>query len=230
MSNDWWKPSLAEAIGTFALVFIGAGAVVTDFMTGSLGLLGVALAHALVLAIVISATGHISGGHINPAVTFGFMVTRRISVPLGLRYVGAQLVGALLAGLLVWALFPGDPLEQGSLGATLLNRDTGIAAWQGLLIEAVLTFFLVFAVFGTAVHPKAPKSIAGFGIGLVLAFDILVGGPLTGASMNPARSFGPALVGGFWADHWLYWIGPLAGGAVAALVYDKLFIGKAASS
>lgn len=220
-----WKKCLAEGIGTFALVFIGAGSICSDQYTGGgVGLLGIALAHGLVLSIAIYATGHISGGHINPAVTFGFLITNRISVKDAVFYILSQLAGAVLAGFLLTAIFPAEVWNSVHLGTPLLGEGIGFGA--GVLVEMILTFFLLFSIFGTAVDERAPKGIYGFAIGLVLAFDILVGGPLTGASMNPARTFGPALVAGFWENHLVYWIGPLMGGGLAALVYHHLLMEK----
>jgi aquaporin Z len=213
---------LAELIGTFALTFIGAGAILANETLGSggFGLLGVALAHGLVLAIFVSGTIHISGGHINPAVTLGFMITQCIHPGVGLLYMISQLLGAALAAGLLTALFPQEIWGKVALGAPQLGETVSFGI--GVLVEAVLTFFLVFTVFATAVDPRGPKSIAGFGIGLVLVFDMIVGGPLTGAAMNPARAFGPTLavnLSEVWSDHLVYWIGPLLGGGLAALVY-----------
>lgn len=211
--------SVAELIGTLALTFIGGAAIIN----GQAGLVGVALAHGLVLGVMVSALGHISGGHFNPAVTLGFLVTRRLSPMETAVYVLAQLVGATLAALLLLTLFPGA--ADSHLGGQSLAP--GIGFGTGVAIEAVLTFFLVFTVFATAVDPKGTfKAIAGFGIGMSLAFSILAAGPLTGASLNPARSFGPALVSGSWANHLVYWIGPLLGGIVAALLYDRVLMEK----
>lgn len=216
------RPVVAELVGTFAFFFIGAGAIVTNKMTnGSVGLLGIALAHGLALAIMISIFGATSGGHFNPAVTIGFLVTRRIAPVLGVLYIVAQLVGGVLAGLLLRAIFPETVWQAAQLGTP--NLAPGVSFGTGVLVEAVLTFFLLLAVFGTAVDPRAPK-IAGFGIGLTVLFDILMGGPLTGASMNPARTFGPALAGGFWQNDLVYWIGPIIGALVAALLYEYLIM------
>jgi aquaporin Z len=217
--NDLGKKSLAELIGTFLLTFIGGAAIIN----GQAGLIGIALAHGLTVAIVISAFGHISGGHINPAVTFGFLVTRKIDVKEGGFYIVSQLVGAVLAAFALKQFVPGA--MNASLGGQSVAPSVDMAAAVG--IEFLLTFFLVAAIFGTAVDGRGTfKSIAGFGIGLVVTVDILAGGPLTGASMNPARSFGPALVSGQWGDQLVYWIGPLFGGAAAALVYDTIFMDK----
>ncbi len=209
---------LAEFIATFALVFIGSGAVhINIFSNGALGLTGIALAHGLVLMTMVYATGHISGAHINPAVTFGMFITKNIKGSAAFGYILAQLSGSVVAGVLLVTLLPYTP--NGDLGVTKISSD--ISAITGMGIEAVLTFFLVFVIFGTAVDSKAPAGMYGLAIGLVLTFDILVGGTLTGASMNPARTFGPALISGFWEHHWVYWIGPLLGGSAATIIYKK---------
>jgi MIP family channel proteins len=218
------KPVIAEGIGTFIFFVIGAGAIVTDQLTkGGLGLIGIALAHGLALSVVVSAIGHISGGHVNPAVTIGLLVGRQIDSYLAGLYIVAQLIGAVFAGLVLRMIFNPDVWQPVHLGTPGLGP--GVSAFTGILVEMVLTFFLVFAVYGTAVDPKAPK-IGGFGIGLTVLFDILLGGPMTGASMNPARTFGPAVVSGFWENHIVYWIGPIFGGIIAGTVYSNLFLGK----
>ncbi|PIQ83957.1 MAG: aquaporin [Candidatus Omnitrophica bacterium CG11_big_fil_rev_8_21_14_0_20_63_9] len=217
---------VAEFLGTFALCFIGAGAVCTNAWTqGAVGLLGIAFAHGMVLAVMISALGHISGGHFNPAVTIGLLVGQRIEAGKVGVYIAAQLLGAVAAGALLRVIVPEPVWQAVHLGAAGLA--TGFSFGQGILLEAVLTFFLVLTVFGTAVDPKGSwNAIAGFGIGTVLIFDILMGGPLTGAAMNPARAFGPALAAGFWDNHIVYWIGPLLGGAAAGLLYSSAFLGR----
>jgi aquaporin TIP len=215
MQRDWFLRSWAEFVGTFALVFAGMGAIAVGA-----DLVGVALAHGLVIAVMASAVGHISGGHFNPAVTFGFLVTRRIDPSLAGAYVGAQLLGATIAALALRALYPdGLDLDAG------VPQLQGVSAGAGMGIEAILTFFLVWVIFATAADPRgAFKSIAGLAIGLTITLDILAGGPLTGAAMNPARSLGPALVQNVWDDFLVYWIGPLAGGGLAALLYDLLYL------
>lgn len=217
-----WKACIAEFIATFALCFIGAGAIVTDSWMGGAGLVGIALAHAIVLGVMVNATGHVSGGHVNPAVTAGFLVTGRIPAVKGALYIGSQLVGGICAGFLLRAVYPASAWGAVHLGAPALGRGVGFGL--GVLLEIVLTFFLVFTVFATAVDPRAPKGVYGFSIGLVLLFDILMGGPLTGAAMNPARAFGPAFAAGFWQDQAVYWIGPLIGGMGAALLYHHLLM------
>jgi MIP family channel proteins len=217
----------AEALGTFGLVFVGAAVVVVNggFPNSGIGLLGIALAHAVVLSVMVSATMTISGGHLNPAVTVGLLVTRRIDVASALAYIVAQSAAAVLAAYLVKLLLPGQAVRDAMLGVPVIASSVTLG--QAIGMEAVLTFFLVSAVFGTAVSPDAPR-VAGFGIGLVLLFDILVGGPLTGAAMNPARAFGPALVAGEWVGHLVYWVGPLVGAILAALLWEYVLLPRAA--
>lgn len=211
------RPLAAEFLATLALVFIGAGSVIVDAMTGGeVGLVGVALAHGVVLAVMVTITMPISGGHVNPAVTFGLWVARKIDARRAGLYVVAQLAGAVAGALLLRVLFPVGAGDATSWGVPRISPYVPFE--QAIVIEAVLTLFLVSAVFGTAVSPQAPK-VGGFGIGLVLVFDILAAGPLTGAAMNPARAFGPALVANDWRAHAAYWAGPLLGAAVAGLLW-----------
>ena len=220
------KPATAEFLGTFALVFIGAGAVcMNEWTGGALGLLGVAIAHGTVLGVMISAMGHISGGHFNPAVTIGVLSANKIDSVKAAVYVMAQLLGGVAAAVLLKATLPTTIWQAANLGTPAL--DIAITTGQATLLEAVLTFFLVLTVFGTAVDAKGSwNAIAGFGIGTVLVFDILLGGPLTGAAMNPARAFGPALASGHWNQHVVYWLGPILGGVSAATVYTSVFLKK----
>ena len=218
------RPLTAEFVGTFGLVFIGAGSIVVNEASGALGLLGVALAHAVVLSVMVTALMRISGAHFNPAVTFGLWLANKIEAKDAGLYVLTQLVAAVVAALLVKTLLPSVAGEITGYGVPRIASDVDMI--QAVLIEAILTFFLVSAVFGTAVSPEAPSGIGGFGIGLVLLFDILVGGPLTGAAMNPARAFGPAAIANDWVGQGAYWIGPLLGGAVAALVWGKVLLPK----
>jgi aquaporin Z len=216
------RRSIAEALGTFALVFIGAGSIAAKYLPdGNSGLLGIAIAHGLVLSVMVTATMAISGGHLNPAVTLGLLTARRTNIPSAAAYIVAQLAGAVLAALLLKQIFPAGATRAISLGTPGLGMTTTLG--QGIAVEAILTFFLVSAVFGTCVNPKAPN-VGGFGIGLVLVFDILVGGPLTGAAMNPARAFGPALVSGQWVAHIVYWVGPILGGLAAALLWEYVLL------
>ena len=218
------RPLTAEFIGTFGLVFIGAGSIVVNEASGALGLLGVALAHAMVLSVMVTALMRISGAHFNPAVTFGLWLANKIEAKDAGLYVLTQLVAAVVAALLVKTLLPSVAGESTGYGVPRIASNVDLI--QAILLEAILTFFLVSAVFGTAVSPEAPSGIGGFGIGLVLLFDILVGGPLTGAAMNPARAFGPAAIANDWVGQGAFWIGPLLGGAVAALVWGKVLLPK----
>ena len=213
----------AEAVGTFGLVFIGAAVVVVNggFPSSGIGLVGIALAHAVVLSVMITATMTISGGHLNPAVTLGLLVTRRIDPISAAAYIVTQLVAAVIAAFLVKLLLPLHAVHASMLGVPVIASSVSLG--QAIGIELVLTFFLVSAVFGTAVSPDAPR-VGGFGIGLVLLFDILVGGPLTGAAMNPARAFGPAVVAGAWVGQLVYWIGPITGALLAAILWEHVLM------
>jgi len=224
-----WRAVLAELIGTLLFVFVGAGSVVV--VTGIIGvsprddaaaLTAIALAHGLAIAVVVAGTAKISGGHVNPAVTFGAVITGRLKLTTGVLYVAAQLTGAVIGALLLEAAVLGE--FEGNLGAHSLNLEVLDGEGGGVLVEAVLTFVLVFTVFATAIDPRGMGNLAPIAIGLAILIDHLVGVPLTGASMNPARSFGPALVADVWDDHWVYWVGPLAGGGIAALAYYLTFM------
>jgi aquaporin Z len=219
--GDYLRRAAAEFVGTFALVFIG---VVAGAWGGDSGLLTAALAHGLVIAVMASAVGHISGGHFNPAVTLGFVLAGRMDGVLAAVYWATQLLAAVSAALLLaWVLPETLVPVEGGLGVPALTNDVNVA--QGIAIEAVLTFFLVWVVFATAADARgAFKSIAGLAIGFTITFDILMGGPLTGAAMNPARAFGPQLVEGVWDDAYVWYLGPLLGGAVAALAYEWLYL------
>jgi aquaporin TIP len=221
------RRSIAEALGTFALVFIGTGVVASKFYPdANFGVFGIAVAHAMVLSVMITATMSISGGHLNPAVTIGLLVARRVDSRTAVSYIISQLVGAILASLLVKAIYPAGVTKPIALGTPAIANN--ILFGQAVTIEAILTFFLVSAVFGTCVNPDAPK-VGGFGVGLVLLFDILVGGPLTGSAVNPARAFGPALVSGQWVGQVVYWVGPILGGIVAALLWEHVLLPKRAN-
>ncbi len=220
----------AEFIGTFALIFFGAGAVCAYqfwHAPNEVSLIGVALANGLAFAIMVSALGHISGGHFNPAITIGFWVTKRVGTIDAFLYWAAQLAGAIAAAFLLKAIVPDDTWRAVALGTPLLTRD--VTRLSGIILEGVATFFLVLTFFATAVDERSPsRSIAGFAIGLSITLGILVAGPFTGGALNPARAFGPAVASspGHWANHGVYWIGPLAGGFVAGLLYDSLFLKK----
>lgn len=221
--NQGTRNFLAETIGTFALIFFGVGAVLQQQATQTVGTTGIAVAHGLAILISIYAFGHISGGHFNPAVSFGMWVTRRIGLVKMILYWVAQLLGASLAAWVLSTLYQGGPVDV-HLGTPTIDPTIGPRA--GFLLEALLTFFLVTTVFGSAVDPRAPNGFAGLAIGLSITACVLCGGALTGAAMNPARAFGPALLSHYWQDAWVYWAGPLLGGGVAALLYDRLFLAR----
>jgi MIP family channel proteins len=215
---------LAELIGTFALIFFGAGAILQQNATQAVGITGIAVAHGLAILVSFYAFGHISGGHFNPCVTFGMAVTRRLPWRDAVAYWIAQLAGACLAAWLLSCAYPTGAADV-HLGTPALGAS--VSPMLGMVLEAVLAFMLVIVIFGSAVDPRAPKGFAGLAIGLTLTANILAGGSLTGASFNPARAFGPALIAGYWQDHWIYWVGPMLGGAFAALLYDRFFLSRA---
>ena len=202
----------AEGIGTFALVFAGCGAIVVDAKTGSLGHLGVALSFGLVIMVMIYALGHISGAHFNPAVTFAFALTRHFPWTRTASYWGAQVAGALLAA----ALLRGSLGDHARVGATLPRGSQG----QAFLWELVLTFFLMFVIMAVATDSRAVGEAAAIAIGGTVGLDALFGGPISGASMNPARSFGPAVVSGDLHALWLYILAPATGAALAGFTYQ----------
>jgi len=216
------RPLTAEFLGTYALVFAGTAATVADNFPGAkFGVLGIALAHGLVLAAWITATGGISGGHLNPAVTLGFLATKRIEVKTGLFYIVAQLLGGLAGAYTSRFVIPNNVGRVVSNGVPQISISSNFNQAVGL--EAVMTFMLMSAVMGTIVNPKAPK-LGGLWVGLTLIGMILLGGPVTGAALNPARAFGPAVVSGVWTAQLAYWLGPIVGAVAAALVWDKVLL------
>jgi aquaporin TIP len=209
------RRSVAEFVGTFTLIFIGGGAGIAS----SQDIVAIALANGLAIGIMVSNLGHISGGHFNPAITLGFVATRRITPALAVAYWASQLLGATAAAFLLRSIFNQTLVKLGA--APTPHTSDG----KAFVVEAVLTFFLVWAVWATAVDERgAFKAIAGLAIGLTITMDVFMGGPLTGAAMNPARAFGPELAGNVWTGWWIYWIGPIAGGLLAALVYEYLYL------
>lgn len=217
---------VAEALGTFLFVFVGAGSIVLGTHTGdgAGGLVGVALAHGLALAVVVSAFGYISGGHINPAVTIGLWVAGKIDAVSSAAYVVAQLAGAAVAAFALRLLLPEASWAPTAIGGAAVAE--GITVGSAIGIEAILTALLLVAVIGTAVDGRAPK-LGGMAIGLSVTAGVLMGGPLTGAALNPARWFGPAVAAGAW-DNWYVWIiGPIVGAVVVALVWRYLLEDRA---
>jgi MIP family channel proteins len=211
---DLARRACAEALAAFALVFAGCGAIVADARYGgALGTVGVGLVFGLVIMVMVYATGHLSGAHINPAVTLAFTLTRHFPARDAAAYVTAQLAGASAAALLLLAAWPAQPAH---LGATVPHVGAGTA----VLYEAVLTAILMFVIMAVATDTRAVGAAAAIAIGGAVGLDALFGGPITGASMNPARSFGPALASGEWHDFWIYVLGPVGGAALGALAYQ----------
>jgi MIP family channel proteins len=219
--RDSLRHFVSEFIGTFALVFVGSGAIMATRITqSSAALVEVALAHGLVLAVMVSALMRISG-HFNPAVTLGMLATRRIEPMMAALYIVAQVLGAVVAGYALKASFPDAIFVATRGGGQTIALD--INGSQAFMLEVIATFFLVFVIYGTVVDLRGPK-IGGLAIGFTIAADILAIGPLTGASMNPARSFGPAVASGVYEAQLLYWGAPIVGGVIAALLYEYLFM------
>ena len=223
---------LAEAIATFGLVFFGPLSVILAVVAFGDGLsieaiIMISLGHGGAIALMVYAFGHVSGAHINPAVTIPMIITKKISLKDGIGYILFQIMGAVIATLSLKALFPiiGEKVLWGAHGgpSELLRNSV----MSGLAVEIILTFFLVVVIFMTAVHKKAPKSVYGAAIGGMVFLLHLVGVPLTGASMNPARSFSPAVVSGdagLWEVQWLYWVGPIIGGIIAGVIMNYLYV------
>ncbi|MBB46307.1 MAG: aquaporin [Thaumarchaeota archaeon] len=222
----------AEAIATYALVFFGPLSIILSVVAFGDGLsiesiIMISLGHGAVIGLMVYAFGHISGAHINPAVTIPMMITKKISVQDGIGYIIFQLLGAIIAALSLKAILPelGAKVNFGTQGGPSELLNSSIMA--GITVEIILTFFLVTVIFLTAVHKKAPAGIHGISIGGMVFLLHLVGVPLTGASMNPARTFGPAVVSGFWELHWLYWVAPIIGGIIAGVIMNYVFVNKA---
>ena len=215
MDEDVLRRSVAEYVGTFTLIFIGGGAGIVSGQD----VVAVALANGLAIGIMVSNLGHISGGHFNPSITLGFLATRRIKPMLAVTYWGAQLLGAISAAFLLRFLFNELSVKFGAAPAPHIGDA------RAFVLEAILTAFLVWAVWATAVDERgAFKAIAGLAIGLTITMDVFVGGRVTGAAMNPARALGPELAGNVWSGWWIYWVGPIAGALLAALLYEYLYL------
>lgn len=219
------QKGFVEAVGAFIFVFVGAGAVIaTQYLSPTYpSLLIIALANGIGLALAVSFAMNISGGHINPAVTLAMLATKRIKAHSAAIYIIAQVIGATLAGIFLVMLYPPAIGLAVHYGAPSLSGATSVM--QGIIFEAIMTFIVVFMVFGTAVDSRAPK-IAGFGIGLAVMVDVLAGGPFTGAAMNPARAIGPALASLYFNNWYVYWIGPIVGAFIAALLYEYVVLKK----
>jgi MIP family channel proteins len=205
---------IVEFLGTFALIFVGAGAIIA---TAGGNLVAIAFAHGLAIGLFVAAAGHISGGVYNPALTIGLAVARKLSLALVIPYIIVQLLGAAVAALCLKAVFPAAAIDKVSLGVPAIGA--GFSTGGAFIAEIIMTFFLMFVVYGTAVDERGPRAIAGLAIGLTITMDIFIGGGATGAAMNPARHFGPALIGNHWANWWLWWVAPIIGAILAAALY-----------
>ena len=216
------RPLTAEFVGTFGLVFAGTSVIVTDsFPNAHSGLLGAAIVHGLILALGITAAMSISGGHLNPAVTLGFLATKRIDGKTAGAYIGTQLLAGIAGAYTTSIAIPSNVGRLALIGLPQINSNMSFGT--ATLLEALMTFFLMSAVMGTIVNPKAPKH-GGLWVGIAVMVMILVGGPLTGAAMNPARAFGPAVITWSWTSQMAYWIGPIVGAVAAALLWDKVLL------
>lgn len=225
LSGNNLRGFAAELLATFTFVFMGVGAVGAALSLGTpydaSGLIVISLGHAVGIAVGIVVFGRITGAHMNPAVTIAMIISGNIGIIRGLTYIIAQLAGAVIAIFIIdMFVWNGDNLGAHGIGA-------GVSSGDALVIEVVLTFFLVFTIFATAVDKRANAAIAPLAIALVIFVDHLIAVPLTGASMNPARTFGPALIHGNWLDHWVYWVAPIIGGIAGAIAYVTIFGEKA---
>lgn len=209
-----FKKIAAEFIGTFALVFAGTGAIIDDSLTGKIGQIGIAMSFGLVVAVMIYSLGHISKAHFNPAVTIGFASVGKFEKKHVLPYIAAQIGGAILASALLFMIFG----NIGNLGATLPR-----GSWmQSFILEVVMTFFLMLVIISVATDSRVKPEISGIAIGGVVALDALFGGAISGASMNPARSLGPAIIGGIFDNQWIYLIAPVIGSLIAVVIYEYI--------
>ena len=222
--EDSGKAAIAEFIGTFALIFFGAGSVVL-YLNGQLDLVGVALAHGLVIAVMVSQMAHLSGGVFNPAIQVALWVTGKMPTARSAVYIVAQLAGGVAGAYVLKYIAPAALFDAPTVNGGIPAVAPAIAVGKAVVIEALLTFFLVWAVFATAVDDRGPfAKTAGFTIGLVITIDIFAAGAYTGAAMNPARWFGPALAIGDWTNWWVWIVGPIAGGIIAGVGYWFLFL------
>ena len=226
--RDLWTAVLAEFLGPFTLVVAGVGAIIsTQNLSDGGNLVAVALAHGLAIGLMIAALGHISGGHFNPAVTISMLAVSEISVIRAASYIVAQVLGGTAGAGILTVIFPAlGPLGRNNPGVNLglpgLGPDVSVTG--ALIMEILMTFFLVLVIFGTVLDPRGPKAIAPLAIGLIITMDILTGGRITGAAMNPARAIGPAFVQQDFTNWWIYWVGPIIGGVIASLAYKSIWL------
>ena len=226
--RDLWKAAVAEFIGAFTLVVAGVGAIIsTQNLADGGNLVAVALAHGLAIGLMVAALGHVSGGHFNPAVTISMLATGEIGLTRAISYIVAQVLGGIAGAGILTVIFPAlGPMGRNNDGVNLglpgLGADVTITG--AVIMEIVMTFFLVLVIFGTAVDPRGARTIAPLAIGLIISMDILAGGRLTGAAMNPARALGPAVVQQDFTNWWIYWVGPIIGGLIAAFLYKTVWL------
>ncbi len=218
--TEWVVPLVVEAVGVLGLCYIGIGAIMA---TGGNDLLAIAVAHGLAIGLLVAAGGHISGGVYNPALTLGLFIGGKLRWDKAIAYVIVQLVGGVVGALLIKATFPAAQVDAANLGVPTVGANA--SAGRALLAEIVTTFFLMYVVFGAAVDGRGPRAIAPLAIGLTITMDILAAGPISGAAMNPARWFGPAVVQASFDNWWVYWVGPAIGAAIAAVLYAYIYLG-----
>ena len=236
--ENWIAPLIAEMIGPFALVLLGAGSIMLAYTRGYTegdALVMIALAHGLAIGLMVAGAGHISGGHYNPAVTIALFIGGRIGLLKTVGYISAQLIGAVLAAIALKIIFDDAIADATKIGLPAINYvDDGdpliVGKRNGFALEVILTFFLVYVIHWTAVYGRGSGAIAPLAIGLTITMDILLAGPLTGAAMNPARWFGPAVVHQEMKDGWLYVVAPITGGALASILHNYVFIPRKAAA
>jgi len=228
--RDLWAAAVAEFVGPFTLVVAGVGAIIsTQNLSDGGNLVAVALAHGLAIGLMVAALGQVSGGHFNPAVTLSMLATGQIAITRAISYIIAQVLGATAGAGVLTLIFPAlGPMGRNNPGVNLglpgLGPDVSLSG--ALIMEAVMTFFLVLVIFGTVIDPRGPKAIAPLAIGLIITMDILTGGRITGAAMNPARALGPAIIQQDFTNWWIYWVGPFIGGLIAAFAYTSIWLGN----
>jgi aquaporin TIP len=228
--RDLWAAAVAEFVGPFTLVIAGVGAIISiQNLSDGGNLVAVALAHGLAIGLMVAALGQVSGGHFNPAVTLSMLATGQIAITRAISYIIAQVLGATAGAGVLTLIFPAlGPMGRNNPGVNLglpgLGPDVSLSG--ALIMEAVMTFFLVLVIFGTVIDPRGPKAIAPLAIGLIITMDILTGGRITGAAMNPARALGPAIVQQDFTNWWIYWVGPIIGGLIAAFAYTSIWLGN----
>ena len=224
LERDYLRRGVAEFVGTFALVFVAAGG--SAYARSPIDL---ALAYGLVIAVMVSAFAFVSGGHFNPAVTLGFLVTRRIGPVLALLYWIVQLGASVLAALLLKWILPSGAISVSHLGTPSLG--SGVGSGVAVVVEAVLTFFLVWVMFATIVDARGPfQQVGGLAVGFMVAAGVLMAYGISGGVMNPARAFGPQLAGNHWTHGWVWYVGPLAGAVIAAAVYELVYLRPSTST